>query len=233
MLACVNDQGEALEEIYRRHNRQVHAYVARHLRRSDQVQDLVQEIFLRVFQQRKQYKPTGRFTVWLYRIARNLCIDESRRYWNRLVSRETELAGDSEGATFLESLPFPQRAICDAIDDSRKAQLVERALQELPPAQREIIILTKFQGLSYREISEVTGHSPEAVKQHVYRALIRLRGILAPRREDLIGSSDSIQQERQPAQSCRTVTDAVLEPADVLPSGLTQAGYGATDWRNS
>ena len=180
MLACKEDQGEALEEIYRRYYRQVYSFVCRNYSRREQAEDITQESFLRVFRSRKSYEPTAKFAVWLYRIVRNLCIDESRRYWNRNVTRETDSTVEEGQNSPLDLLPSEERDVRKTLDEERDMKAIHAAIQMLSPEQREVIILNKFQGLSYQEIGEIIGSNAESVKQKAYRAHLRLRELLKP-----------------------------------------------------
>ncbi|MCG3196896.1 MAG: sigma-70 family RNA polymerase sigma factor [Candidatus Omnitrophica bacterium] len=180
MLACKDDHGEALEEIYRRHHRQVYFYVCRNFGRRDLAEDIAQEAFLRVYRGRKQYEPTAKFTVWLYRIVRNLCIDESRRYWNRNVTREAESVVDDSQNSPLDILPDEESDVRRKMDEERDMKTIQDAIKMLSAEQREVIVLNKFHGLSYQEIGEIIGSNAESVKQKAYRAHLRLREILKP-----------------------------------------------------
>ncbi len=180
MLACKDDRGEALEEIYRRYYRQVYYFVCRNYSRKEQAEDITQETFLRVYRSRKSYEPTAKFAVWLYRIVRNLCIDESRRYWNRNVTRETESVVEESQSTPLDLIPSEEHDVRHAMDEERDMKTIQDAIKLLSPEQREVIILNKFQGLSYQEIGEIIGSNAESVKQKAYRAHLRLRELLKP-----------------------------------------------------
>lgn len=180
MLACKEDHGEALEEIYRRYYRKIYSYVCRNYMRKEQAEDITQEAFLRVYRGRKNYQPTAKFSVWLYRIARNLCIDESRRYWNRNVSRETETTLDDNQLSPIDSLADDSGDVRKRLDEENDMSTIREAVAQLSPEQKEVIVLNKFQGLSYQEIGEIIGSNTESVKQKAYRAHLRLREILAP-----------------------------------------------------
>jgi RNA polymerase sigma-70 factor (ECF subfamily) len=180
MLACKDDHGEALEEIYRRYYRQVYLFVCRNYGRKEQAEDITQETFLRIYRGRKAYEPTAKFAVWLYRIVRNLCIDENRRYWNRNVTRETESVVEEGQNSPLDLVASPEQDVRRAIDEERDMKTIQKAIQLLSPEQREVIILNKFQGLSYQEIGEIIGSNADSVKQKAYRAHLRLREILKP-----------------------------------------------------
>jgi RNA polymerase sigma-70 factor (ECF subfamily) len=185
MLACKEDSGEALEEIYRRYYRQIYAFVRRNYLRKELAEDIVQETFLRVYRGRKNYEPTAKFSVWLYRIARNLCIDEARRYWNRNVTRETETTLTEEQQTPIDLLQNRERDAREKIDEERDMETIRAAIDQLSPEQREVIVLNKFQGLSYQEIGEIIGSNTESVKQKAYRAHLKLREML----QDLVKES--------------------------------------------
>jgi RNA polymerase sigma-70 factor (ECF subfamily) len=180
MLACKEDSGEALEELYRRYHRQVYYFICRNYGRREQAEDIAQEVFLRVFRGRKAYEPTARFTVWLFRIVRNLCIDESRRYWNRNVSREAETIFEEGQISPLDLVADEERDARRQIDEERDLKTIKDAIALLSPEQREVIVMNKFHGLSYQEIGDIIGSNAESVKQKAYRAHLRLRELLKP-----------------------------------------------------
>lgn len=180
MLACKADNGEALEEIYRRYYKQIYGFVYRNNLRKEIAEDIVQEAFLRVYRSRKSYKPTAKFAVWLYRIVRNLCIDESRRYWNRNVARETESTLTEDQQSPIDLLASEEKDVRLRMDEANDLNTIKEAVNQLSPEQREVIILNKFQGLSYQEIAEIIDSNTESVKQKAYRAHLKLREMLEP-----------------------------------------------------
>lgn len=182
MLACQNGNEAALEAIYQRHYRPIFLYIARMIGSREMAEDLAQETFIRIYVNKASWKPQAKFTAWLYRIARNLCIDEKRRYWNRNVHAESSMASNDEN----KDIPFLDR-IEDDNGDARTAlemkmneEVIKQAINELSEEQREVIVLNKYQGLSYGEIAEILGASAESIKQRAYRAHLKLRTILEP-----------------------------------------------------
>lgn len=180
MLACQADNGAALEEIYRRYYKQIYGFVYRNTNRKELTEDIVQEAFLRVYRSRKSYKPTAKFAVWLYRIVRNLCIDESRRYWNRNVARETESVLVEDQQSPIDLLATEEKDVRQRMDEINDMNRIKAAVDQLSPEQREVIILNKFQGLSYQEIADIIDSNTESVKQKAYRAHLKLREMLEP-----------------------------------------------------
>ena len=182
MLACQKGREDALEELYRRYYGQVLMFIVRIVQDRDLAEDLVQETFLRIYNNRTSWQPRSKFTSWLYRIARNLCIDEKRRYWNRLVHMDSEFMDyDSGDSTSLldrveDRISNARETFAAKIDE----QVIKKALNQLSEDQREVIILNKYQGLSYIEIADILGATPESIKQRAYRAHLKLREILEP-----------------------------------------------------
>ncbi|MGC9327572.1 MAG: RNA polymerase sigma factor [Candidatus Hinthialibacter sp.] len=186
MVLCQKGRQDALEEIYRRYYRPVLLFILRLIQNREMAEDLVQETFIRVYNNRKSWQPRSKFTSWLYRIARNICIDEKRRYWNRLVHTDSQFRDYSENGNF---------TILDRIEDGAgdardhfalklDEEAIKQAINQLSPEQREVIILNKYQGMSYQEIAEIVGATPESIKQRAYRAHLKLRQILQPLLEE-------------------------------------------------
>jgi len=157
----------ALGELAHRHQRKVLELAFRTLGTWDLAEDVAQETFLRVYRAAKRYKPTARFTTWLYRIVINLCLDAQRKRAKAGVSLEPEL---------YEQLPASN---CNTTEKEEMAALVRRAVHALPERQRLALILHRYDGLNHAEISEVTGWTQSAVESLLVRAYANLRGKLA------------------------------------------------------
>jgi RNA polymerase sigma-70 factor, ECF subfamily len=176
MLLCQAEKPEALEELFRRYSGQLYQFIYRQMGNADTAADLVQETFLRVYNHRKNYRPTSRFTYWLYRIAKNLCVDEKRRYWNRNVSSSV-IRDASEGGEVdlidLQSSTSPDGA--SLVQEQEMEGIIREAIESLSEEQRQVMLLHKYQGLAYKEIAEILDISTESVKQRAYRAHLKLR----------------------------------------------------------
>jgi len=180
MTACGKGETAALDELYQRYHRAVFALAYRYLRNPERASDAVQETFFRVFRSRETYRPSSKFSSWLFRVARNYCIDEKRRYWNRQVISESQ-AGSPGGESYRSILDVQAASGPTGADDVIEDEVSERirdAVERLSPDQKEVIILSKYQGLSYVEIAGMLGVSAESVKQRAYRAHVRLREAL-------------------------------------------------------
>jgi RNA polymerase sigma factor (sigma-70 family) len=125
-------------------------------------EDLVQEVFLRILRYRQTYRPGTAFRTWMYQIARNTRIDQVRK-----VRPESPLVAEPVAAAHPSA---------DA-ERQQEAQLLQRALMQLPEDKREILVLSRFQELKYEEIARLLGCETGAVKVRVHRALQQLREI--------------------------------------------------------
>ena len=154
---------EALGELAKRHQEKVLSLAYRFLGDWHKAEDVAQEAFLRVHKAARSYKPTAQFTTWMYRIVDNLCFDEQRKKSKARVSLDdvgSEMLVESES---------------NAAERKEIAQLVRRAVMELPERQRLAVILHRYEGLSHGEIAEATGWSSSAVESLLVRAYANLR----------------------------------------------------------
>jgi RNA polymerase sigma-70 factor (ECF subfamily) len=138
-------------------------------------EDLKQETFVRLFEKRSDYQPTGKFSTFLWRIALNICYDELRRQKRR---REVLSSGDEGDIRDMESdAPGPDARAAT----SEEGEMVRRALLQLPEMYRTVIILRHFEGLKLAKIAEVLEIPEGTVNSRMAEALARLSRILEPR----------------------------------------------------
>lgn len=180
MLQCQKGRTHALGELYNRFYRPLYGFIYRYVNSPDRVEDLLQEVFLRVYAGREKYQTTAKFSSWIYRIARNLCIDEKRRYWNRKVSLDSESRRDEDQLGIIETTPAKGPDSRQALEDKELGEQIYQAINTLSAEQREVVIMHKYQEMSYKEIADILDISVESVKQRAYRAHQRLRELLAP-----------------------------------------------------
>jgi RNA polymerase sigma-70 factor (ECF subfamily) len=156
----------ALGELALKHQARVLELAFRTLGVWDIAEDIAQETFLRVYRAAKNFKPTARFTTWLYRIVINLCLDEQRKRAKAGMSLEPEI---------YEQLPASNG---DLAEKEEIAASVRAAVYELPERQRLAVVLHRYNGLNHAEISEVTGWTQSAVESLLVRAYANLRSKL-------------------------------------------------------
>jgi RNA polymerase sigma factor (sigma-70 family) len=162
MLAVGRGDVESLGELFRRHHERVHALCYRLTMHAEAADDLVQETFLRLLRYREGYRADARFTTWVYRVARNTCVDHLAR-----VRRD-------EDATARWSAEVDKER--DQHEPSSDP-LLEHAMALLNPERREALVLARYEGLSYDELARVLDCTPGAARVRVHRALTDLRTI--------------------------------------------------------
>ena len=176
MLRFQAGERKAFEQLVKRNLNNVHALVFRFLRESSMIDDITQEVFLRIYRNADKYEPRAKFSTWLYRIVANLCFNVMRsRRRRRVVSLESSGAEDNLRRDVPDSAqPAPQ----DQMDKAELYEQVARAIGELPENQRIAIILNKYQSKNYKEIAAVLDTSTMAVKSLLSRARSNLRNRL-------------------------------------------------------
>jgi RNA polymerase sigma-70 factor (ECF subfamily) len=165
---------DALVELFAGH---VWALLTRFLGAAPEREDLVQEVFLRVLRARRSYRPTARFSTWLYRIAFNLAANHRERAPKKRHLRLERAGPDGEPLDVADaSAPSPSQSLEreDVVD------AVRAAIAELPDAQRMALVLARYEELPFAEIARVLDTSESAVKSLVHRAREFLRERLRP-----------------------------------------------------
>ncbi len=168
---------DAFGVLVRRHQKRLLGFARRLLPpgEADTAHDVVQEAFLRLWRGRTRYEARGRLVSLLLRIVRSVCVDWSRA---RVVfDPSPEEAGGPAGGS-------PQ-SILEARD---RHEAVWNALAALPFEQREVFVLSHFEGLRYHEIADVVGCPPGTVASRKHAAVQSLRKQLAPWLNDIQGT---------------------------------------------
>ncbi|MGE5550011.1 MAG: RNA polymerase sigma factor [Bacteroidota bacterium] len=163
---------EAFAELVRRYQARLFSFTCRILHDREEALDATQEVFLRAYRALGRYAPSQPFTSWLYTIANNLCIDLIRRRRIRALSLSAPLGEDE---TYQLEVPDNTNnpELLFASRETQKA--IEAAIASLPYKYRLVTVLRHIQGLSYQEISSITGQPEGTVKAQIFRARRILR----------------------------------------------------------
>ncbi|HYE15069.1 MAG TPA: sigma-70 family RNA polymerase sigma factor [Pyrinomonadaceae bacterium] len=170
---------DGFEELVRRYQRPIVAYVYRMVGDYDAALDLAQEVFIKVYNSLGRYRPEFKFSTWIYRIAHNAAIDHLRREGS---ARTEELEVEGEGGRAFEK-PLASKAPTPEQESERRERRaeIEEVVGQLPPAYRELIVLRHANDLSYDEIAEVTGLPLGTVKNRIFRAREAMRELFEAR----------------------------------------------------
>jgi len=177
MLAVKSDDVSAFEVLFRKHAPRLVSYASSFVYSRARAEEITQEVFVQVYQNRYRYEPRARFSSWLYRIATNLCLSELRRVEHGLVSRPRSRGEGQEGGEGWVDL-FPDPSSRSGEDEALIRENVERTkqiLRELPGQQRAALLLARVEGFSYVEVSRSLECSVSAVKSLIHRATVTLR----------------------------------------------------------
>ena len=153
----------------------VFATARRYARREDEVEDIVQEVWLKAFQKLGSFRGEAPFEHWLMRLAVRTCYDFLRHHRR---NRETTFSQLSESESdWLDRFVAQPEAASEKADAAR--QLVERLLAQLSPAARLVITLLEIEDRSVKEIARLTGWSVPLVKVRAFRARAEMKKVLA------------------------------------------------------
>jgi RNA polymerase sigma-70 factor, ECF subfamily len=157
-------------EIYDRYSGRIYNFAFRFLRNAEAAEDATQEVFVKMLRHANQFHGDAKLSTWLFSITANWCRDYLRKADNR----------NKESDDVLVTLPAPAEHSPDrTLEQRENEQRVRRALATLTAEQREAILLSRYQGLSYAEIAQIAGCSEGAVKTRVFRAMETLKKTLA------------------------------------------------------
>lgn len=172
MLAYAAGDVPSFDTLYGRHRARLYRFLVRQLRDGALADELFQDIWQRVIAAREGWKPEAMFSTWLYRIAHNRLAD----HWRALQHRPPA-PGDADERT--ERVPDPDTPE-RSLSDFEQRRHLQRALDELPAEQREVVLLRLEQELTLEEIGEITGVGRETVKSRLRYAMDKLRSRLGP-----------------------------------------------------
>jgi len=178
MLRFQKGDVAAFEQLVERNTGKVHALVYRFLGNPGMLDDLTQEVFLRIFRTAPRYQPTAKFTTWLYRITANLCFNVLRERRKAKVI-PLDGGGSDERSSFYRNIP-DQRvdAPHKALHADELREKIAEAVDSLPENQRIAIILNKYENTNYEDIATILDCSTMAVKSLLSRARANLRDAL-------------------------------------------------------
>ncbi len=160
MLRVREGSEEAFRELYELYRKPLANFLYRLCWNRSRVDDLVQEVFLRLWRARGSYEPTAKVSTYVFRIASNHWINEAAK------RREQALGGADQAGGTDPSAPLVQSEVQAA---------VRRAIDALPEGERMCLVLSEYNGLKYAEIGEVLGIPVGTVKSRVFSAVGRLR----------------------------------------------------------
>jgi RNA polymerase sigma-70 factor (ECF subfamily) len=171
---------DAFRQLVERHQDDVFYLALGLLRNRDDAEDVVQDVFIRIYKSLGRFRGQARLSTWLYRVTLNACRDLQRKRRFTALQESLGLVPRAESRWREERADAdPERAAASG----EMRQDVARAVKRLSPAERDVFVLRQFNQLSIRETAEITGRAEGTVKNLLYRALRKLQKELAVYRE--------------------------------------------------
>lgn len=161
----------AFQALVERHQHAVVGTVAKMLGNASEAEDIAQQVFLRLWKSARRYKPSAKFTTYLFTITRNLVFNETRKRQRRKTHSLDEQEDEWHQQVSDREVTPPDEQL--AQDELREA--VDRAIADLPEKQRLAVVLRRYEQMPYEEIAEVLELSVSAVKSQLFRARTTLR----------------------------------------------------------
>lgn len=163
----------AFEQLVKKYEHSVLNTIYRYIGNHDEAEDIAQEVFIKVWRHAKSFKGKSKFSTWLYRIVVNQCLNYRSKHKERHASLDEIMEQGKTPESLKVEIEFERQ---------RKSKIVRRAINELPKRQRIALVLSKFEGKSYREIAQIMGVSLSSVESVIFRARGTLKKKLLPLR---------------------------------------------------
>ena len=170
-----NGTEAAFEELIRRHQQRVLALVGSILRRREDVEDVAQQVFLKVFISLKRFDLRSAFSTWLYKITVNECWDYLRKKKVRPLVYEADLS--EEQVSRLDGIVSADRPVSGASEQAEVRETLEWMLDKLPEQDQQLLVLKEMEGFSVQELAEILDLNVNTVKVRLFRARSRLMDV--------------------------------------------------------
>lgn len=165
LLQLQSGNREAFEAIYHLYSKRIYGNILRMVKDPDIAQEFLQDVFLKVWEKRTEVNSDLSFKAYLFQISRNLVYNYFRR---ETIQRQVEHYLSSHMTEF-------QTEQEDNLQYKQSKELIEKAINQLPPQRRKIYIMCKIEGKSYQEVSELLKISTSTVNDHIVKATKFLR----------------------------------------------------------
>ena len=171
---------QAFEILVRRYSTTLFNFIYRFLGDYDQASDILQQVSLRFYTSLPRLGTGEPFKPWLFRVARNCCVDELRRRRRSAIHFSQLEAENTEGDVLcLGDMPDPGMLPDELMECQDLQQLLQEAIQSLPPKFRSVVLLRYVSQLSFAEIGKTLGMPEATAKTYFHRAKMLLRRVLS------------------------------------------------------
>ena len=152
-------------------------FIFRFIKNREIAEDLTQEVFIKVYNNGKNYQPKAKFKTWLYTIARNISLNEIRKNKQIIVSLD-ETVSSKEGVMSRQVADGTVMRADEEMQQEERAEMIRQAIKRLPENQQIAVVLRRYDNFSYDEIAQTMGTTSKAVKSLLSRAKEHLKNRL-------------------------------------------------------
>lgn len=177
MLAVKKGDRNAFDDLMRKYYPRILNFAYRLINNRQLAEDLTQDVFMKVYNSARRYRPRSKFQTWLYTIAKNTCLNELRRNRGQVVSLDAPL--DANVGELSKELPDPGADPATVFLQKEKENQVRAAIHDLSEKQKMAVILRRYENFSYAEIAATLDVTDKAVKSLLSRAKVNLKNKLA------------------------------------------------------
>ncbi|MDR1159759.1 MAG: sigma-70 family RNA polymerase sigma factor [Syntrophomonadaceae bacterium] len=166
-----NGNLEAFEELVNKYQNEVHTLAYRYMKHEEDAYDTVQEVFIKIYCSLNTFMGKSKFSAWMYKVAKNTCLDELRRKKRRLhaISLDDTFVNEQGDNVNLE-IPDSKALLYEIYEHKIQADNIHKILDEMKKEQKNILILKYVMEYSYAEIGALLNCSVESVKSRLFRA---------------------------------------------------------------
>lgn len=164
MIQVKSGDIDKLSILFEKYHTKLYNHFLRHTYNKDLSEDLTQNLFLRILKYRQSYNDQFSFRTWMYQIARNII---ARHYEQQKLKYDNNISAAEIKSNLLSTE--------EEVDKNERYELLYMAMNKLNSQDRELLMLSRFEGLKYHEIAEVTDLSVANIKVKIHRAMHKLK----------------------------------------------------------
>lgn len=175
MLRFQNGDESAFREIVEQHKLSVLNLCYRFVGNREDAEDIAQDVFIRILKAAPRYKPNASLSTWIYRITVNVCLNFNRR--KKILNFFSLNHQYESGQTAEDRLPelMSEEQPDSELEKKELQKIVQDAIQSLPENQQTVVVLHRYEGLSYQQIADVLDTTVSAVESRLHRAKLNLQ----------------------------------------------------------
>lgn len=171
IIKCLRENDEeAFELLFKEHYKPLCLYMSYFIKQNDVVEQIVQDVFVNIWENRKTFSPKGNIKSYLYKSVKNKGLNYIKHEKVKIKTKE-----DLKAVYYSEEVNIEKQ-----FESKELLKLIEQQVDQLPEKCREVFVLVKFNGFSYNEASEILNISPKTVENQMGKALKKLREFLLP-----------------------------------------------------